>query len=216
MKKILLIGIIGLSYMFGSVNHLDNDTTLVVLDGNVSQDFNKKVIKMIKQNSSTKVLYKRKLEEAARIEEAQAQMAEKYKLNLIHKNVSKKELEDSHKLQSHRIANGAKYFLDSTYSEYDKDKCASLKSSKIYYKAICEAKEDKIEEAMKDLDSILKVDDRAYCMKSMIRLMKAEDDSNAISDSTKDVILLKMRGFKRTHTCVDVFEIATQKVERIK
>jgi hypothetical protein len=211
MKKILLTGILLGTVVFAEthVNGLETNTTLVVLDGYESTKFSKKIENQI--NDSEKI-DKNRLESLARIEEAQRAMKEKYKLNLTTKEVSKEDLEASKELQAQNVIQKSKQFLNTYYKDLTPEKCSKFKQAEIYSKAVCKAKnENKIDEALADLESILKMDEKAYCMKQMIDLQKATKDNDVISNSSRNS-MLSTDGYKRTLTCNKVFEITSQKV----
>lgn len=154
---------------------------------------------------------KAKLESSKKIEKAQAEMREKYKLNLSHENVSAYKIVRARAIQAQQSADRAKeYLTKKSYKFLTREVCENLKPHETFYSSVCKVKyTNQIDEAIIGLDSILKVDARAYCMKSMVRLLK--NNSEAISETTKDVILAKAKGFKRTTTCSDAFLIASAK-----
>lgn len=217
MKKLILMAVLGSVALFGAETHvsgLETDTNFIVLEGKDSRDFNKKVFNLI-NDSNAETLMKKRFEEAARIEDAQRAMKEKYKVNLDYKKASDDEIEASRALQAERVRLSSKYFLETSYKDLTVEKCSKFKDSETYSKAICKAKnENKIDEALEDLDSILKTDDKAFCLRAMISLAKADKDNEIISDATKDAILVKMKGFKKTNTCNRVLEISTKEVSR--
>ncbi|KAB7889567.1 hypothetical protein [Poseidonibacter ostreae] len=209
MKKILTtIIILGTVAFANSQNVMEKNTELTVLSGEYSKDFAKNVNKLVKE-SGVKELYKKRLEENARIAEKQAAMKSKYKLDTTQKSVSKYELVKARTIQAKKAELRAKNYFSTKYKRLDTKICDELKDAQIFKKSVCKAKKGLIDESLSDLDSILKVDARAYCMKSMVRLLK--NSSEALSETTKDVILIKLRGFKSTNSCKEAFKISSSK-----
>lgn len=174
---------------------------------------NKNILEAYKISGTEKIM-KEKLESSKRIGEQQKELKEKYKLNLEVKEVSEKEIMDSKIKQADMVKSGFKDYLEKQYKNLTVENCSKFKEAEIYLKAICKAKnEGKIEEAEKDLEKILKLDDKAYCMKAMISLGRAEANNEVISNATKDAILVKMKGFKKNAVCDKTLEIASQEVK---
>ena len=174
---------------------------------------NKNILEAYKISEAEKIM-KEKLESSKRIGEQQKEFKEKYKLNLEVKEVSEKEIHDSKIQQAEKVKADSKEFLEKSYKNLTAEKCSKFKEAEIYMKAICKAKnEGKIEEAEKDLEKIIKLEDKAYCMKAMISLGRADANNEVISNATKDSILVKMKGFKRNEVCNKTLEIASQEIK---
>ena len=163
---------------------------------------------------TAKKLLKEKLESSERISKAQKEMREKYKVDLSHEKVPSFKIIKARAEQHNQASDRARNFINKkSYKFLTENRCNSLKKSQQYEKAICKVKhQNKIDEAISDLDSILKKRKslRAYCMKSMIRLMK--NTSESVSETTKDFLLKKIRGYRNNNQiCYTAFAIASAK-----
>lgn len=116
------------------------------------------------------------------------------------------------RIQQRSIASEkAKIYIEKRFENYNKELCKKAeKEIHTLGIAICRAKAGEVKSSLAVLDNLVEIKyPKAYCLRTVIRLMDKSEDS--LSKTTSDVMLAKTKGFELTEECLAGYSIATAK-----